>query len=68
MINFIKNDFRSVHYAMKQITNNKIPTWVVVVYYCLVAPIGFILYPFAKIYVAIRFGKLFKEIKKMEAE
>jgi hypothetical protein len=67
MFKFIKNDFKMVWYALKTATKGKLPTWVIVVYYCLLAPIGFLLIPFAMLYVRIMLWRLGKISKDEEA-
>lgn len=56
MINFIKKDFKRVWNLLKAQTNGKIPGWAIVVYYCLLAPIGFLLLPIVEIFCRIRYG------------
>lgn len=63
MINFIRNDFRNVKGALKMATNDKLPTWIIVIYYCLVAPICFLLLPFVKILVNMKLKKILKGIE-----
>jgi hypothetical protein len=58
MIKFIKNDFRSVRGACKCMTNNKMPDWAIVIYYILLAPIGYALYPFVKMHINKKLKKL----------
>jgi hypothetical protein len=64
IINFIKRDFRSVRGAMKDLTNGKMPTWAIVVYYILMAPIGILLYPLAKLGSWIGVKIYLRKIKK----
>jgi len=58
IINFFKNDFIRVKTEMKSWNNGKTPTWVIVVWYFILAPIGLLLYPFIKIFTMIMMWKL----------
>lgn len=43
-INFIKMDYSSVKFSIKWLSNDRIPTWMIVIYYSILAPIGLLLY------------------------
>jgi hypothetical protein len=47
MINWFKRDFRSVYNAMKLLTNDKMPDWLIVIWYIVLFPLGMLLMPFA---------------------
>ncbi len=67
MLQFFKNDFRSVKSAIRMMYP-KTPRWAILVYYLLLAPIGLILYPFAVLYTKVKLRKILKEIKELDAE
>jgi len=60
MIKYFKNDFKSVKGAIDYITNNRIPVGIIILWYMIMAPIGFILLPFEKIWSMIVLRKIDK--------
>lgn len=63
-INFMRNDYRSVSGALRELSNNRIPTAVIVLYYCVLAPIGLLLYFPVKWFSNYCIRKLLKDIDK----
>jgi hypothetical protein len=64
IINFIKRDFWSVHSAMKLLTNEKLPTWVIVIYYVVLAPFCFLISPLVLMYVKHKITKIIREMEE----
>ena len=63
-VNFIKFDFNSVKCVIKYFSNNRIPTWVIVLYYCMLAPFLLPLYFPIKWIIDRRIKKMLDEISK----
>ena len=63
-IKFVKKDYNSVWFAMKELSNDRIPTWVIVLYWSLLAPIGLLLYPLIKLVCWIWIRRMLIKIKK----
>ena len=65
--NWIKRDFTSVSTAIDYITNNRTPTWVIVVYYVMLFPIGLFLWPIGVLYgkyLQFKLNRIIKELKE----
>jgi hypothetical protein len=52
-IRFIKNDYMSVSDTIHYMFKFKVPELAILIWYILVAPIGFMLRPFVKIYFKV---------------
>lgn len=50
MIKYFKKDFASVYAAIKFVSDNKVPTWAIVIWYVIMLPFGLIAYPFVRIW------------------
>jgi len=62
MFNKLKRDFTSVRDALRFTLNRKVPTWVCVLFYMIMLPIGLLMYPFAKIWSIIILRRIKREI------
>ena len=60
-IRFIKNDYASVSNTIHDMFKFKVPELVILIWYILMAPIGFMLLPFVKIYFKILTWRLNKQ-------
>jgi len=63
MIKFIKKDFRSVRAAINILSSNRIPLGIIILYYIIVAPICFLLYPFVKVWSILYLRRIYKELR-----
>jgi uncharacterized membrane protein YcfT len=63
-INFMKRDYMNVSFALRELSTNRIPTWVIVLYWSLLVPICLLLYPFVKLACWLYMNKLLKDIEK----
>ena len=65
--NWLKRDFTSVSMAIDYITKNRIPKWVIVVYYVMLFPIGLFLTPIGIVYgkyLQFKLNRIIKELKE----
>ena len=63
-IRFLRNDYRRVSSTIHDMFKFKIPEWVVLIWYIIMAPIGLVLYPFVKIWSKIYFSRMIRKIEK----
>ncbi len=68
VLSWIRQDFRRVYWTIKYESNYKTPTWVIVLWYILLFPIGALLWVVYMIYSAYRGYRLEKQILEILGE
>lgn len=66
MMKSIKRDFNNVRLELSYLSNRNVPVGIALLYYIIAAPIGLLLYPFAKIWSKILLKKMDKEMKEWD--